>query len=190
LTRQAIAAALLAALTLGWLGSARADEIVFKEEFGGEKVKCEIYKEDKKYIHYIDVKKKMDCGCSKEIVAKIKREDKQLIDVEQFFLKKAKDAKDRKAREKAEKIAGELRKKREAAEAAAKKAGKPDTTGTRKIGKCLIKPTTEKTGIKILRSKDTGSSEILVDPFPDEDKKPKTEPPKSTKKPRKKRRKK
>jgi hypothetical protein len=155
--------------------SARADEIVFKKEFGGGKVKCEIYKEDKDYIHYIDVKRKMDCGCSKEIVEKVVREKKPLINVEQFFLQKAKDAKGKKAREKAQAIAEELRKKREAEEKKNKgKKGETGENGERRVGKCLIKPTTEKTGIKILRTKDTGSNEILVDPFPDEEAKPKT----------------
>jgi hypothetical protein len=139
----------------------RADEIVFKKEFGGGKVKCEIYKEEDDYIHYIDIKRKMACGCSKEIVEKIVREKKDLIDVEEFFLKKAKEAKDEKARQKAAKIAAELRKKREAEE---KEAGKE-----KKVGKLRMRPAST---VKILPSKDTGSNELLVDPFPEEDQAP------------------
>ena len=40
---------LLSLLILITLSAARADEIVLKKEFGGEKIKCEIYKEDDKY---------------------------------------------------------------------------------------------------------------------------------------------
>jgi len=156
-----LAAAVPALLAAG----ARADEIVFKEDFGGGRVKCEIYKETDDYIHYIDVARKMDCGCSREIVAKVVKEEGELIDVEEFFLKKAREAKDAKVREAAEKTAEELRKKREAAAA---QAGADGKTGERRVGKCLIKPTEEKTGIKKLPSRDTGSNELQVDPFPEE----------------------
>ena len=136
------------------------DEIIFKEKFGGGKVKCEIYKEDEDYIHYIDIKKKMDCGCSREIVAEIVREDGELIDVEKFFLDKAREAKDEQAREKAEKLAEELRKKREAAE-----AEKNRKTGEKVVGKLKIRPPSS---IKVITNKAGGSNELLVDPFPEE----------------------
>jgi len=183
LNRLLLSSALLAAAACGLPAGAGADEIVLKKEFGGEKIKCEIYKESDDYIHYIDVKKKMDCGCSKEIIAKITRVEKPLIDVEAFFVKKAKNSKDKRAREKAEKLAAELRKKRLAEEAKNKKNKKKvDKTEGERIGKCLVKPTTEKTGIKVLRTSDTGSNELLVDPFPEEDAKPE----KKATKPRKK----
>jgi hypothetical protein len=151
-------------------GRARGDEIVFKKKYGGEKVKCQIYKETADYIHYIDLKRKMACGCSREIVEKIVKAKKPLLDVEAFFLKKVQEARDAKEREKAEKLAAELRKKRLAAEAASKKQKdkKTDDSKGKRIGRCLVKPATEKTGIKVLRTKDTGSSELLVDPFPEE----------------------
>jgi hypothetical protein len=172
---------LAAAAPALFAAGALADEIVFKEEFGGGKVKCEIYKEDDDYIHYIDIEKKMDCGCSREIVAKVIKEEGELIDVEEFFLKKARAAKDAKGREAAEKIAEELRKQREAAAA---KAGTDNKTGERRVGKCLIKPTEEKTGIKVLPSKDTGSNEVQVDPFPDQSGGPATAPAEDPKKPK------
>jgi hypothetical protein len=177
LTRLILPVTLIAAIAWSAFGSARGDEIVFKKEYGGEKIKCEIYKETDDYIYYIDIKKQMQCGCSRDIVEKVTKVEEPLIDVEAFFLKKAKASKDKRAREKAEAIAAELRKKRLAAEAKKKKdkkGKKEDESEGKRIGKCLIKPATEKTGIKILRSKDTGSNEILVDPFPDEDEKPKT----------------
>lgn len=162
--------AVLAGLALAFSLAARADEIVFKKEFGGGKVKCQIYKEEDGYIHYIDVDRKMDCGASREIVEKITKSKKPLLDVEAFFLKRAKEAKGEKARAKAAEIAAELRKAREAAAAAAK---------TKKVGKLRMRPATEKAGLTILRSKDTGSNEILVDPFPEEDDAPKkADPPK------------
>ncbi len=177
MSRLLLSSILVAGIAWGSLGRARGDEIVFKKEYGGEKVKCEIYKETDEYTDYIDVKKKMQCGCSREIVEKVIKEKKPLIDVEAFFIEKAKASKDKRTREKAEAIAAELRKKRLAEEAKQKeqkKGEKEDESEGKRIGKCLVKPATEKTGIKILRSKDTGSNEILVDPFPDEDEKPKT----------------
>lgn len=168
LKRLAFLAALAGAAL--WSG-ARADEIVFKKEFGGGKVKCQIYKEEDGYIHYIDADRKMDCGCSREIVEKITKSKKPLIDVEAFFLKRAREAKGEKARAKAAKIAEELRKAREAAEKAA---------AAKKVGKLKMRPATEKAGLKILPSKDTGSNEILVDPFPEEDKAPPEKAPKKT----------
>jgi hypothetical protein len=163
---KAFAAYILAAAAPALLAAgALADEIVFKAEFGGGKVKCEIYREDDDYIRYIDVEKKMDCGCSREIVEKVVKEPGELLDVEEFFLKKAREAKDGKTREAAEKIAEELRRKREAESG---KAGDAVKTGERRVGKCLIKPTEEKTGIKKLPTRDTGSNELQVDPFPEE----------------------
>ncbi len=188
MNRLLLSATLMAVVACGAFSSARGDEILLKEEFGGEKIKCEIYKETDDYIYYIDVKKKMDCGCSKDIVAKVTRVKKPLIDVEAFFVKKAKESKDKRAREKAEGLAAELRKKRLAEEAKNKK--KVDETEGKRIGKCLVKPTTEKTGIKVLRTQDTGSNELLVDPFPDEDEKTTTKPApesKTPKRPRKRR---
>ncbi len=166
--KQIVAFAVLTGLALALASSVRADEIVFKKEFGGGKVKCQIYKEEDGYIHYIDVDRKMDCGAAREIVEKITKSKKPLLDVEAFFLKRAKEAKGEKAREKAAKIAEELRKAREAAEKAAK---------TKKVGKLKMRPATEKAGLKVLRSKDTGSNELLVDPFPEEDDAPEKTPP-------------
>jgi uncharacterized protein with FMN-binding domain len=100
---------LLSVLVPASISAACADEIVLKQEFGGEKIKCEIYKEDDKYIHYIDIKKKMAAGCSKEIIAKITREDKPLIDVAEFFRAKAKEARNAQAREKILEILKELK---------------------------------------------------------------------------------
>jgi hypothetical protein len=75
---------------------AAADEIVFKEDYGdGKKVECQIYKEADGYIHYIDIKKDQDAGCSREIVESVTRSEKPLIDVEAFFKRKAAEAKDK-----------------------------------------------------------------------------------------------
>ncbi len=161
--RQAITSIALICAALCPARLSAADEIVFKKEFGGGKVKCEIYKEDEGYIHYVDVERKMDCGCSREIVEKIVKEPGELINVEEFFVQKAKDAKDAKAREKAELIAAELRKKREAEGKA-----QENEFGEKKVGNLRIRPATEKAGVTKLKSRDTGSGELLVDPFPEE----------------------
>ena len=156
--KRTVALAALAGAALAWAGPARGDEIVFKKEFGGGKVKCEIYKEDDDYVHYVDVEKKMASGAAKEIIEKIVRQKKPLIDVEAFFLKKAKEAKGKAAREKAAAIAAELRKAREAAEKAAK---------TKKVGKLKMRPMTS--GVKLLPARAGESGELLVDPFPEEE---------------------
>ncbi|MHC4914866.1 MAG: hypothetical protein ACYTGB_05185 [Planctomycetota bacterium] len=161
--KQAIVSAALLCAAVCPARLSAADEIVFKKQFGGGKVKCEIYKEDDDYIHYVDVERKMDCGCSREIVEKIVKEPGELLDVEEFFVQKAKEAKDAKAREKAELIAEELRKKREAEE-----KQKENEFGEKKVGNLRIRPATEKAGMTKLRSTDTGSNELLVDPFPEE----------------------
>lgn len=53
-------------------GLAPADEIIFKQDYGdGKSVQCQVYKETEDYIHYIDIKKDQDAGCSKAIVEKV-----------------------------------------------------------------------------------------------------------------------
>ncbi len=162
----ALAAALLA-------GSAFADEIVFKKEYGGETVKCQIYKETDDYIHYIDIKKDQDAGCARSIVEKIVRDEKPLVDVQAFFLRKAEEAKDKVAADAARAKAEEARKAAEAA------AAKTPHAGT-KTGKLTMRPMNESSGVKVVTAPGkTGSSELIVDPFPEEDKTP---PPPAKKK--------
>lgn len=155
--------------------SSMADEIVFKKEHGGGRVKCEIYREDDEYLRYIDIKKNEDCGCSREIVAEVIKEPGELIDVEEFFRKKAEKAQDEAGRERALATAEELRRKREAEAAAAAAANPKDPKvnehGDKIMGKLRVR---DSKTVKILPTKDTGSNEIMVDPFPEDEGKPVT----------------
>jgi hypothetical protein len=162
----------LAALALA--GSALADEITFKKEYGGETVQCQIYKETDDYINYIDIKKDMDAGCARSIVEKVTRGEKPLVDAEAFFLRKAGEAKDKTAADAARAKAEEVRK---AAEEAAKKAGTAPKTG-----KLNMRPMNEGSGVKVVTTPGgSGSKELIVDPFPEEDKNPPKPPKKSDK---------
>ena len=152
--------------------AAYGDEITFKKDYGGETVQCQIYKEADDYIHYIDIKKDQDAGCSREIVEKVVKGEKPLVDVQAFFLRKAAEAKDKTAADAAKAKAEEFRKDEEA-RAAAKKAGEE------KKGKLTMRPITE--GVKVVApSTPGGNAELIVDPFPEEDKTP-PPPPKSNK---------
>jgi len=155
------AAALLA-------GVALADEITFKKDYGGETVQCQIYKETDDYINYIDIKKDMDAGCAKSIVEKVVKGEKPLVDVEAFFLKKAGEAKDKTAADAAKAKAEEARKDAEAAKKAA---------GEKKTGKLTMRPMDETSGVKVVKSTGGAGTELIVDPFPEEDKTP-PKPPK------------
>ena len=169
---------LRSALLLGVLGAvaglAPADEIIFKQDYGdGKSVQCQVYKETEDYIHYIDIKKDQDAGCSREIVEKVVKSEKSLVDVQAFFLRKAAEAKDKTAADAAKAKAEEFRKAEEARAAAAKKPG-----GEKK-GKLTMRPITE--GVKVVApSTPGGNAELIVDPFPEEDKTP-PPPPKSNK---------
>jgi hypothetical protein len=156
--KRLLSSVLLLAMFSSLAGLARADVIFFKKEFGGGQVKCEIYKEEQEYIYYVDIKRNMDCGCARQIIDKIEYDEKDLINVEEFFEKKALAAKDENARRKAEDIAAELRKKRQAKE-------KADKSGKKKKPKINIRSTTT---VKVLKTKDSGSNELLVDPFPED----------------------
>ncbi|HOX07272.1 MAG TPA: hypothetical protein PK280_12785 [Planctomycetota bacterium] len=148
-----IAAVLLA-------GSALADEITLKKEFGGDVIQCQIYKETDEYINYIDIKKDQDAGCARSIVEKVTKSDKPLVDVEAFFLRKAGEAKDKTSADAARAKAEEARK---AAEAAGKAAG------DKKTGKLTMRPMNETSGVKVVPSHGAGGgSELIVDPFPEE----------------------
>jgi hypothetical protein len=150
-------------------GAALADEITFKKEYGGETVQCQIYKETDDYINYIDIKKDMDAGCARSIVEKVVKGDKPLVDVEAFFLKKAGETKDKTAADAARAKAEEAR---QAAEAA-KKAG-----GEKKPGKLTMRPMDESSGVKVVKSTGGAGTELIVDPFPEEDKTPPKPPAK------------
>ena len=159
---------LSAAAAALFAGTAAADEITFKKEFGGETVQCQIYKETDDYINYIDVKKDMDAGCAKSIVEKVTRSEKPLMDVEAFFLKKADEAKDKTTADAARAKAEEVRKDAEAARKAA---------GDKKPGKLTMRPMDETSGVKVVKSTGGAGTELIVDPFPEEDKTP-PKPPK------------
>ncbi len=166
--KRLVSLILLLTVFSSFAGLARADVIFFKKEFGGGQVKCEIYKEEQEYIYYVDIKRNMDCGCARQIIDKIEYDEKDLINVEEFFEKKALAAKDDDARRKAEDIAAELRKKRQAQE-------KTDKSGKKKKPTINIRATST---VKVLKTKDSGSNELLVDPFPeDPDPKPKKRKP-------------
>ena len=152
--------------------AAYGDEITFKKDYGGETVQCQIYKEADDYIHYIDIKKDQDAGCARDIVEKITRSEKPLVDVEAWFLKKAAEAKDKAAADAARAKAEEVRKDNEAA---AKK-----TAGEKKPGKLTMRPMTETAGVKVVASKTGGSAELIVDPIPEEDKNPPKPPANKT----------
>lgn len=167
--------ALFAGLVLATFaaGSALADEIVLKKEFGGDKIKCQIYKETDDYINYIDLKTDQDAGCARSIVEKVTKSDAPLIDVEAWFLKKAADSKDKDAAEAARAKAEEYRKAQEAAKKAAE--GK-------KTGKLTMRPLNENSGVKQVPSAG-GNAELIVDPFPEEDANPPKPPAGKSEKP-------
>ena len=158
---------------------AAGDEIVFKEDYGdGRKVRCQIYKDAGDYIHYIDIKKDMDAGCSREIVESVARGEKPLVDVEAFFKRKAAEAKDKAVADAALAKAEEFRRAEEARKAAEKKAA--EEAGAPKEGKLKMRPLSN--GVKVVTSGPSGTPELTVDPFPEEDKVPPKPPQKPAEK--------
>jgi hypothetical protein len=89
--------------------------------------------------------------------------------------KKAEKAQDEAGRERALATAEELRRKREAEAAAAAAANPKDPKvnehGDKIMGKLRVR---DSKTVKILPTKDTGSNEIMVDPFPEDEGKPVT----------------
>lgn len=168
---------LIALAATGLLAAAAsADEIIFKQDYGdGKSVKCQIYKEDADYIHYIDVQKDQDAGCARSIVEKIVYSDEKLVDVKAFFERKAAEAKDQAAAEAARTKAEEVRKAEEARAAAEKQAAE---AAKGKSGKLKMRSMSD--GVKVTGSGAQGAVELVVDPFPEEDQTPPPPPKKGS----------